>query len=134
MTYAARYQQKSKALNVLSIAGVALTLGLAGCSNGEQTETTATADGTAAGQNIELLNVSYDVARDFYKDYNTLFVEHYKAENPDSDILIKQSHGGSSKQALSIANGLQADVATMNQGSDIVLLEKRGLVESDWES
>ena len=136
MTDVARYQQKSKALSALSIAGVALTLGLAGCSNSETTEATANADGAAAteGQNIELLNVSYDVARDFYKDYNPLFVEHYKAEHPDSKILIKQSHGGSSKQALSVANGLQADVATMNQGSDIELLEKEGLVESDWES
>lgn len=106
MTDAARYQQKNKALSALSIAGVALTLGLAGCSNSEQTDTTANADGTPAaeGQNIELLNVSYDVARDFYKDYNPLFVEHYEAENPNSNILIKQSHGGSSKQALSVAN------------------------------
>ena len=135
MTDVARYQQKSKTLSALSIAGVALTLGLAGCSNSETTDAAANADGAAAeGQSIELLNVSYDVARDFYKDYNPLFVEHYKAENPDSDILIKQSHGGSSKQALSVANGLQADVATMNQGSDIELLEKKGLVESDWES
>ena len=136
MTDVARYQQKSKALSALSIAGVALTLGLAGCSNSETTEATANTDGAAAteGQNIELLNVSYDVARDFYKDYNPLFVEHYKAEHPDSKILIKQSHGGSSKQALSVANGLQADVATMNQGSDIELLEKEGLVDSDWES
>ncbi|MEN6670259.1 sulfate ABC transporter substrate-binding protein [Psychrobacter sp. B38] len=140
MTYAAQYQQKSKIFNVplnaLGIAGVALTLGLAGCSNNEQAET-ANADGTAAttdSQNIELLNVSYDVARDFYKDYNPLFVEHYKAEHPDSNISVNQSHGGSSKQALSVANGLQADVATMNQGSDIELLEKKGLVASDWQS
>ncbi len=134
MTDVARYQQKSKTLSALSIAGVALTLGLAGCSNSETTEAAADGSATTEGQNIELLNVSYDVARDFYKDYNPLFVEHYKAENPDSNILIKQSHGGSSKQALSVANGLQADVATMNQGSDIELLEKKGLVESDWES
>ena len=134
MTDVARYQQKSKTLSALSIAGVALTLGLAGCSNSETTEAAADGSATTEGQNIELLNVSYDVARDFYKDYNPLFVEHYKAEHPDSKILIKQSHGGSSKQALSVANGLQADVATMNQGSDIELLEKKGLVESDWES
>ena len=97
MKDAAGYQQRSKTLNVLSIAGVALTLGLAGCSNNEKTETTANAEGTPAaaeGQNIELLNVSYDVARDFYKDYNPLFVEHYKSENPNSNILIKQSHIG----------------------------------------
>ena len=135
MKNTARYQQKNKTLTALSIAGVALTLGLAGCSNSEQTDAAANTDSAAAdGQNIELLNVSYDVARDFYKGYNPLFVEHYKAENPDSNIVVKQSHGGSSKQALSVAHGLQADVATMNQGSDIELLEKEGLVASDWES
>lgn len=139
MTHAS-YQQRSKKtnvpLNVLGIAGVALSLGLAGCSNNEQAETTST-DGTTAttaSQNIELLNVSYDVARDFYKDYNPLFIEHYKADHPNTNISVNQSHGGSSKQALSVANGLQADVATMNQGSDIELLEKKGLVESDWQS
>lgn len=134
-SYTAGY--KNKTLSALSIAGVALTLGIAGCSNNEKTEPAANAEGTPAateGQDIEILNVSYDVARDFYKDYNPLFVDHYKSEHPNSNILIKQSHGGSSKQALSVANGLQADVATMNQGSDIELLEKKGLVESDWES
>lgn len=136
-SYTTGYKHKNKTLSVLSIAGVALTLGMTGCSNSEKTEPTANAEGTeatTAAQDIELLNVSYDVARDFYKDYNPLFVDHYKAENPNSNILIKQSHGGSSKQALSVASGLQADVATMNQGSDIELLEKKGLVESDWES
>ena len=105
MTNAAPYQQKSKTLSALSIAGVALTLGLAGCSNNDAVDTTANADDTAAaeGQNIELLNVSYDVARNFYKDYNPLFVEHYKSEHPNSTITVKQSHGGSSKQALSVA-------------------------------
>ena len=122
----------SKALSVLSIAGVAMTLGLSGCSSNETAETTTNADSTEA-QNIELLNVSYDVARDFYKDYNPLFIEHYKAENPGVNISVNQSHGGSSKQALSVANGLQADVATMNQGSDIELLEEKGLVASNWE-
>ncbi len=136
-TDTAGYLHKNKTLKALSIAGVALSLGIAGCSNNEQADTTANAEGAVAtteGQDIELLNVSYDVARDFYKDYNPLFVEHYKSAHPNSKILINQSHGGSSKQALSVANGLQADVATMNQGSDIELLEAKGLVESDWES
>ncbi|MFC6203924.1 MULTISPECIES: sulfate ABC transporter substrate-binding protein [Psychrobacter] len=130
----ASYQHKKKTLSTLSIAGVALSLGLAGCSNNDKVDTAAKTDGAStATQNIELLNVSYDVARDFYKDYNPLFIEHYKAENPDVNITVNQSHGGSSKQALSVANGLQADVATMNQGSDIELLEQKGLVASDWE-
>ncbi len=130
----ASYQHKKKTLSTLSIVGVALSLGLAGCSNNDKVDTAAkTDDASTAAQNIELLNVSYDVARDFYKDYNPLFIEHYKAENPDVNITVNQSHGGSSKQALSVANGLQADVATMNQGSDIELLEQKGLVASDWE-
>lgn len=125
---------KNKAITALSIAGVAVTLGLAGCSNNDSAETTTAADGsTTEAQNIELLNVSYDVARDFYKGYNPLFVENYKSENPNANVTIKQSHGGSSKQALSVASGLQADVATMNQGSDIELLESKGLVANDWE-
>ncbi len=133
-SYAARPLTKNKTLSILSIAGVAFTLGLTGCSNSEKTESAAGIETTtAASENIELLNVSYDVARDFYKDYNPLFVEHYKSENPNATVTIKQSHGGSSKQALSVANGLQADVATMNQGSDIELLQKKGLVEADWE-
>ena len=133
MTYQAEPFYKNKAISALSIAGMAVTLGLAGCSNNDTAETTANADGTPS-ENIELLNVSYDVARDFYKDYNPMFVEHYKSENPNATVNIKQSHGGSSKQALSVANGLQADVATMNQGSDIELLQKEGLVANDWEA
>ncbi|WP_352337765.1 sulfate ABC transporter substrate-binding protein [Psychrobacter sp. 16-MNA-CIBAN-0192] len=132
------YTAKSKRRAVLGVTGVALALGLTGCSNNnDKTAAAPNADGTPAAtesQNIELLNVSYDVARDFYKGYNPLFIEHYKTENPNANITVNQSHGGSSKQALSVANGLQADVATMNQGSDIELLEKKGLVEADWES
>ena len=72
------------------------------------------------------------MARDFYKDYNPIFVEHYKTINPDITINIKQSHGGSSKQALSVKNGLEADVVTMNQGSDIELLADSQLVDGKW--
>nr|WP_156819084.1 sulfate ABC transporter substrate-binding protein [Psychrobacter lutiphocae] len=112
-----------------------LALALTACGNKGEEVSADSADGgsQAATQEIELLNVSYDVARDFYKDYNPMFVEHFQAEHPGVTINIKQSHGGSSKQALSVANGLQADVATMNQGSDIELLEEKGLVDSNWE-
>lgn len=125
----------SKAAKLASITTVAtLALGLTACG-GQKEDTADTTDGAAAsaeGQNIELLNVSYDVARDFYKDYNPMFVKHYQELHPGAKISVNQSHGGSSKQALSVANGLQADVATMNQGSDIELLQKKGLVADDW--
>ena len=60
-----------------------------------------------------LLNVSYDVAREFYKDYNQAFVAHYK-KTTGKDIKIDQAHGGSSAQARAVNDGLEADVVTMN--------------------
>src|SRR5688572_13960448 len=71
-----------------------------------------------------LLNVSYDVTREFYKDYNQAFAEYWKTKNGEA-IKINQSHGGSSKQALSVVAGLEADVVTMNQSNDIDLIAER---------
>ncbi len=106
-------------------------LALAACSPKNDAAQTA-ASAPAAEGGVKLLNVSYDVARDLYKDYNPLFAAEYKKQH-NADITIQQSHGGSSKQALAVANGLQADVVTMNQGSDIDLLVKRGLVNAEWQ-
>ena len=79
-----------------------------------------------------LLNVSYDVSRELYKDINPAFVAHWKAKTGES-LTINQSHGGSSKQAMSVAAGLEADVITMNQSPDIdILVERGGLVAADW--
>lgn len=79
-----------------------------------------------------ILNVSYDVSRELYKDINPAFVADWKAKTGET-ITVNQSHGGSSKQALSVIAGLDADVVTMNQPPDIdVLVEKGGLVAADW--
>lgn len=79
-----------------------------------------------------LLNVSYDVSREFYKDYNAVFAAHWK-KTAGEDLVLNQSHGGSSKQARSVADGLEADVITMNQHNDIdILAERGGLVPADW--
>ena len=78
-----------------------------------------------------LLNVSYDVARDFYKDYNLLFQKHWKASSGES-VELKQSHAGSSKQVRAVADGLAADVVTMNQASDVDFLAEKGLVATDY--
>ncbi len=113
-------------------------LALSACSPKAEEKPAASASAaenqSAAGNGIKLLNVSYDVARDFYKEYNPLFIKEYQAKHPGTEISVQQSHGGSSKQALAVANGLQADVVTMNQTSDIELLEKKGLVKADWRS
>lgn len=88
--------------------------------------------GTANAAGPALLNVSYDVSREFYKDYNTAFARHWKATTGE-DISLNQSHGGSSKQARSVADGLEADVVTMNQANDIDILHDRGrLIPADW--
>jgi sulfate transport system substrate-binding protein len=79
-----------------------------------------------------LLNVSYDVAREFYKDYNAAFIKHWKA-TAGEDLSINQSHGGSSKQARAVIDGLEADVVTMNQSSDIdAIAERAKLLPADW--
>lgn len=85
-----------------------------------------------AGAQTTLLNVSYDVARDVYKDFNPLFVKHWQAKSGEA-IAVKQSHAGSSKQARAVADGLEADVVTMNQVNDIEFLVEKGLVSPNWQ-
>ncbi|QGZ38465.1 sulfate transport system substrate-binding protein [Pseudoduganella flava] len=85
----------------------------------------------AIAADVTLLNVSYDVARELYKDINPAFEAQYKQQTGKS-IEIKQSHGGSSKQARAVADGLEASVVTMNQANDIDMLADRGLVAKDW--
>ena len=87
--------------------------------------------GNAAAQSNTLLNVSYDVAREFYKDYNAAFVAHYKKTN-GQDVKIDQSHAGSSAQARAVADGLDADVVTMNTSTDVEFLANAGVVAKDW--
>ena len=78
-----------------------------------------------------LLNASYDVAREFYKDYNAAFAAHYK-KTTGKDVKIDQAHGGSSAQARAVADGLDADVVTMNTTTDIDFLASTGVVAKDW--
>ncbi|WP_432723501.1 sulfate ABC transporter substrate-binding protein [Jeongeupia wiesaeckerbachi] len=82
---------------------------------------------------VTLLNVSYDVMRDFYKDYNPVFAKYYQAKAGEK-VTIQQSHGGSSKQARSVIDGLEADVVTMNQSTDIdAIVDKGRQINAGWE-
>ena len=78
-----------------------------------------------------LLNASYDVAREFYKEYNAAFVANYK-KTTGKDVKIDQAHGGSSAQARAVNDGLDADVVTMNTTTDIEFLASKGIVAADW--
>lgn len=86
----------------------------------------------AFAQTPPLLNVSYDVSRELYKDINPAFAAAWKAKTGET-LTLNQSHGGSSKQAGAIIGGLEADVITMNQAPDIdILVERGGLVAKEW--
>ncbi|HOT82116.1 MAG TPA: sulfate ABC transporter substrate-binding protein, partial [Candidatus Defluviicoccus seviourii] len=80
-----------------------------------------------------LLNVSYDPTREFYQDYNAVFMKHWKNTTGET-ITFRMSHGGSGKQARSIIDGLPADVATLALAGDVEELAKRGLIKSGWQA
>jgi sulfate transport system substrate-binding protein len=99
------------------LAALALTAGLA-----------------ASAKTIELLNVSYDPTRELYQDYNAAFAKYWKDKTGD-DVVIKQSHGGSGKQARSVIDGLKADVVTLALAADIDALHDHGnLLSADWQT
>ncbi len=80
----------------------------------------------------DLLNVSYDPTREFYTEFNTAFARHWK-EKTGQDIKISQSHGGSSKQARAVIDGLEADVVTLALAADIDAISRAGLLPADWQ-
>ena len=79
----------------------------------------------AGAKEIKLLNVSYDPTRELYQEYNAAFAKYWKAKTGD-DVVISQSHGGSGKQALSVINGLEADVVTLALAYDIDAIAQHG--------
>ncbi len=90
--------------------------------------------GSGYAAEISLLNVSYDPTRELYQEYNAAFSKYWKAKTGD-DVSVKSSHGGSGKQARSIIDGLEADVATLALAADIDALNKNGeLVPANWQT
>ncbi|TDP72611.1 sulfate ABC transporter substrate-binding protein [Roseateles toxinivorans] len=80
-----------------------------------------------------LLNVSYDPTRELYQDFNAAFAKHWKAKTGET-VTIKQSHGGSGKQARSVIDGLEADVVTLALAYDVdALHDKAKLIPADWQ-
>lgn len=88
--------------------------------------------GRASAAEVTLLNVSYDPTRELYQDYNKAFAAHWKLRGGDV-VTLKQSHGGSGKQARSVLDGLQADVVTLALAYDIDVLQEKGLIASGWQ-
>jgi sulfate/thiosulfate transport system substrate-binding protein len=111
----------TKVSNTLALGLVAVAVGLVAFGNIEDRP------------DIELLNVSYDPTREVYQELNSKFIDRY-AKDSGHLIGIEQSHGGSSKQARAVADGLAADVVTLALPSDVDSLEKRGLVANGWQT
>jgi sulfate/thiosulfate-binding protein len=89
--------------------------------------------GAAHAKPVELLNVSYDPTRELYVEYNKAFTAHWKAKTGD-DVTIKQSHGGSGKQARGVIDGLQADVVTLALAADVdAIYDVAKLIPKDWQ-
>ncbi len=98
------------------------------------TTTVLTGCGSASAENdgkVTITNVSYDPTRELYTSYNELFAKHWK-EKTGQDVEVTQSHGGSGKQALEVANGLDADVVTLALEYDITSIQKAGLINEGW--
>jgi sulfate/thiosulfate transport system substrate-binding protein len=91
------------------------------------------AGATFVASATELLNVSYDPTRELYQEFNAAFIKHWKAETGE-DLTIKQSHGGSGKQARAVIDGLEADVVTLALAGDVDQLASKGkLISADWQ-
>ena len=91
------------------------------------------AAGAAAAKDVTLLNVSYDPTRELYVEYNAAFAKYWKGKTGDN-VTVKQSHGGSGKQARSVIDGIDADVVTLALAYDIDEIgEKAKLLPTDWQ-
>ena len=93
----------------------------------------ALAAGAVAAKDVTLLNVSYDPTRELYVEYNAAFAKYWKGKTGDN-VTVKQSHGGSGKQARSVIDGIDADVVTLALAYDIDEIgEKAKLLPTDWQ-
>lgn len=106
----------------LSVIGVS-TLTFAGCQKAD----------ISNDSKVKITNVSYDPTRELYESYNKAFAKHWK-EKTGQEVEVTQSHGGSGKQALEVANGLEADVVTLALEYDVNAVRDAGLIEDGWVS
>lgn len=122
---------KKRILSIILSAGILTTaaVGFTGCGNFASGSSSEDSAGNA--DKVTITNVSYDPTRELYAAYNEAFQAHWK-EKTGQDVEITQSHGGSGKQALEVANGLEADVVTLALEGDVDAVQDAGLIEDGW--
>jgi sulfate transport system substrate-binding protein len=118
-----------KRLFAVLLASVLGVTAFSGC--GTSSSDKSAADKASSSEKITLTNVSYDPTRELYQAYNEIFAKHWK-EKTGQDVEITQSHGGSGKQALEVANGLEADVVTLALEYDVKAVQDAGLIDDGW--
>jgi sulfate transport system substrate-binding protein len=114
----------------LALAASLAVAGLTGCGSSASGSDTS-ADNSTSASKVTITNVSYDPTRELYASYNEIFAKHWKEET-GQDVEVTQSHGGSGKQALEVANGLEADVVTLALEYDVKAVQDAGLIEDGW--
>lgn len=122
-------KRKSKGLFFLLSVITSVALVLSACGSKNESASSSSEEDKKA---VELLNVSYDPTREFYQDFNKAFASYWK-EKTGQKVTIKQSHGGSGKQARSVIDGLEADVVTLALAYDIDAIADTGLIEKNWQ-
>ena len=132
-------------LTLLVVAMIASVLAACGSKNSEggaSSSPASSAPGAGASQSaspsaaapksVELLNVSYDPTRELYEAFNKSFADYWKQQTGGT-VTIKQSHGGSGKQARAVIDGLEADVVTLALAYDIDEIAQKSLIKADWQ-
>lgn len=114
---------KKKKIIALTLAAAMMISGLTACGSGQK--------GSGDSDTVSITNVSYDPTRELYEQYNQVFAKHWK-EKTGQDVEVTQSHGGSGKQALEVANGLEADVVTLALEYDVDAIQNAGLIKDGW--
>ena len=117
----------------LALSVSAGALAACGSSNKDTANGSASGKGSSSSDAVEITNVSYDPTRELYAAYNKLFQSYWK-DKTGQDVTITQSHGGSGKQALEVANGLEADVVTLALEGDVDAIKDAGLIEDGYTS
>lgn len=118
----------------LGSAGLAAAAALTACGGSAGSASSGSAaSGSAGAAPVEITNVSYDPTRELYAQYNEVFAKHW-LDQTGQQVSITQSHGGSGKQALEVANGLDADVVTLALEGDVDAVKDAGLIKEGYTS
>ena len=125
-------KKRNKITGIL-LATMLIAGSLSGCGNTETSGDETAGEKNSGNDVIEFTNVSYDPTRELYVAYNKLFEAHYE-ELTGQKVEVTQSHGGSGKQALEVANGLEADVVTLALEGDVQMVADAGLIDDGFTS